>query len=64
MREDSGVEEFHFRGVHQWKLEAEDFAACVLQGKETQHPAEDGMAKRRVMDAMRASTSTHQLVSV
>ncbi|UCF96244.1 MAG: Gfo/Idh/MocA family oxidoreductase [Spirochaetaceae bacterium] len=38
--------------VHQWQLEAEYFADCILQNRRIDYPGEDGVANMRVIDAI------------
>ena len=51
----SGEEEITCRGTHQYQLEAEHFADCVLHGKDIEWPSESGLANMKVIDAIYAS---------
>jgi len=52
------------RSVHQWQLEAEYFADCVLQGKPLEFPHENGLANTLVMDAIYKSARQGQRVQI
>ena len=58
------TERIDFEGVHQWQLEAELFADCVLQGRAIAFPAEDGLANTRVLEAVLASARERRIVDL
>ena len=50
-----GRHEERIRGVDQYALEAEEFAACLLEGRSPRYPAEDAVANMRAVDALKLS---------
>ncbi len=50
-----GRHEERIPGVDQYALEAEEFAACLLEGRPLRYPAEDAVANMRAVDALRRS---------
>jgi predicted dehydrogenase len=50
-----GRHEERIPGVDQYRLEAEEFAACLQEGRPLRYPAEDAVANMRVLDALSRS---------
>jgi xylose dehydrogenase (NAD/NADP) len=50
-----GRHEESIPGVDQYRLEAEEFASCLREGKPLRYPAEDAVANMRVLDALTRS---------
>jgi predicted dehydrogenase len=50
--------------VHQWQLEAEHFADCILHNRPLAYPGEDGVANMRVIDAIMKSARTGKPVDI
>lgn len=50
--------------VHQWQLEAEHFADCILDNRSVEFPGEDGVANMRVIDAIVESAKTGKPVDL
>ncbi|MDB5075799.1 MAG: oxidoreductase domain protein [Chloroflexi bacterium] len=48
----TGRHEERIPGVDQYTLEAEEFAACLLENRQPRIPAEDGIANMRAIDAL------------
>ncbi|MGH2391377.1 MAG: Gfo/Idh/MocA family protein [Chloroflexota bacterium] len=48
-------------GVDQYRLEAEEFAACLIEGRAPRYPAEDAVANMRAVDALYCSARAHGL---
>ena len=59
-----GRHEEHIPGVNQYTLEAEELAACLLEGRAPTYPPEDALANMRVMDAVRRSAQADGLRQV
>jgi D-xylose 1-dehydrogenase (NADP+, D-xylono-1,5-lactone-forming) len=57
----SGRHEEVIPGVDQYTLEAEELAACLLEGRTPRYPVEDALANMRVMDALRRSAQADGL---
>jgi xylose dehydrogenase (NAD/NADP) len=51
----SGRHEQRIGGVNQYTMEAEEIAACLIEGRAPRYPAEDALANMRAMDAIRRS---------
>jgi predicted dehydrogenase len=51
----NGRREERIPGVDQFRLEAEEFASCLLEGRPLHYPAEDAIANMRVLDALNRS---------
>jgi predicted dehydrogenase len=50
--------------VHQWRLEAEFFADCILTGRPIELPGENGVANMLAIDAVIESSRTGRLVDL
>jgi xylose dehydrogenase (NAD/NADP) len=61
---DQGRHEERIPGVDQYALEAEEFAACLLEGRPLRYPAEDAVANMRVVDALRRSAQAGGLSQI
>jgi predicted dehydrogenase len=57
----SGRHEEVIPGVNQYTLEAEEFAACLLEQRAPRYPAEDGVANMRAIDALYRSARANGL---
>ena len=60
----AGTERIDVEGAHQWRLEAEYFADCVLKSEDIAFPHEHGLANMRVIDAIYKSGRSGQVVAV
>ncbi|MGH2409518.1 MAG: Gfo/Idh/MocA family protein [Chloroflexota bacterium] len=48
-------------GVDQYRLEAEEFAACLIEGRPPRYPAEDAVANMQAIDALSRSARAQGL---
>ena len=58
------TEKISVKGEHQWKLEVEYFADCVLQTEDIAFPSENGLANMKVIDAIYASGKEARAVAL
>jgi predicted dehydrogenase len=61
LNEGSKRHEKRIPGVNQYTLEAEEFAACLLEKREPRYPATDGVANMRAIDALYRSARSDSL---
>jgi predicted dehydrogenase len=60
----TGTEQIDCAGTHMWRLEAEYFSDCVLEGADIDFPAENGLANTKVIDALYTSAREDRVVTV
>lgn len=60
----SSLGKFDFEQVFQQRLQVEDFAACVLENRETIVPGEDGLKDMLILDAIQEAVKTQSRVKV
>jgi len=60
----AGTEQIDCAGTHMWRLEAEYFSGCVLDGADIDFPAENGLANTKVIDALYTSAREDRVVTV
>jgi len=58
------VEKIDLKGVHQWQLQVEYFADCVLNRQPISFPAENGIMNMKIMDAIYQSSREGRPVSL
>jgi predicted dehydrogenase len=57
-----GRHEDRIPGVDQYRLEAEEFASCLQEGRTPRYPIEDAIANMRVLDALQRSARASGLI--
>ena len=58
------TETVRIAGAHQWELEVEHFADCVLRGEGIAYPSENGLANMKVIDAIYVSGGEGRAVAL
>ncbi|HVC80241.1 MAG TPA: Gfo/Idh/MocA family oxidoreductase [Chloroflexota bacterium] len=61
LTDQAGRHEEMIPGVDQYRLEAEEFAACLIEGRRPRYPAEDAVANMRAIDALYRSARAQGL---